>query len=141
MLGIQQACCNLKITMQHRPAAIASGMPQHRRRVTPVQPIVLKVQSPQHSRGGTKGIEGAKGVGDEMRIKFAITAYCAADVGLRFQQQRVPTRLSQPVGSHQSVGTGTDDNRIYFAWQRHALTSRDMTSKDRLTTCYSYSSS
>ena len=76
-----------------------------------------------------------------MRIKFAITAYCAAHVGLCFQQQRVPTRLGQPVGGHQSVGTGTDDNRIYFAWQRHALTSRDMTSKDRLTACYGHPSS
>ena len=109
--------------------------------MAPAQPILLEVQTLQHSRRGAKGIEGAEGVGNEIRIKFAITAHGAAHVGLCLEQQSVPTSLGQPIGSHQSIRAGADDNRIHLVRQCHTLTSADMTSKHRLTACYGHPSS
>src|SRR5688500_16296452 len=90
--------------------------------MTPPQPVVLQVQPVDHPRGGRHRIEGAEGVRNEIRMEFSITAYRTPHLELRLEQQSVPADLGQPVGCHQPVGTGTDDYRIYFARQRHAVT-------------------
>jgi hypothetical protein len=55
-------------------------------------------------------------------MKFPITAYGTPDLRLRLKEQRVPAGLGQPVGRHQPVVTGSDDDRIHLTRQRHLLT-------------------
>src|SRR4051794_8986932 len=127
MLGIQQVRRNVKIAMQHRPGTILPRVSQYRRSVAPAQPVFLQMQTSDHLGGSAQRIEGAERVGHKTRIKFAITAHGAADVWLCLEEQGVPTSLSQPVGGHQSIRTGANDNRIYFARQGHSTGLRPVT--------------
>jgi hypothetical protein len=71
--------CSITDSPFGRGCPSTAGACRHRKTV------VLQMQPSDHPRGGRHQVERAKGVGNEIRMQFPITAYRAPDLGLRLE--------------------------------------------------------
>src|SRR5215203_4157784 len=92
-------------------------------RMTPPQAVALEVQTADDRGCGSHGVERTEGVLDEVRVQLTVTAHRSSDVRLGFEQQGVPTCVSQAVRRHQPVRAAADDDRIHLRRERHVCLS------------------
>ncbi len=116
--GLQQIGGDLDIAVQQRPGAIRARVAEWCRGVDPAQPELLQAERPDHRGGRGHRIEGAEGVGDEVRVHLAVASYRPANLRLRLEQQHLPPGVGQPVGRDQPVVPGADDDGVDLARQR-----------------------
>ncbi len=112
VLTLQQVGGHGGIAMQQRPGAVGPGVPEHRGRVPPAQPVRLQAESGDHRRRRRHRVEGAEGVVDEVGVHVSVAAHRTADVGLGLDQQHLPAGVGQQVRRHQTVRPGAHHHGV-----------------------------
>ena len=94
-------------------AVRAQRMGEDAGRVRPPQTVSLQLQRAQRGRDRGERVERAEPVGDESRVALR-GPDGAAQIGLRLEQQHVPTGVGEHGGRHQAVMTAPDDDRVHL---------------------------
>ena len=112
VLVVHQRGGQVAVAVQERPLSRGQQVPEHGRRVDPLEAVLVQLEALDGLRGRGQRVEGAERVLHEVGVQLPVTGDRAADAGLGLQHQDRPAGIHQVVGGDQPVGPRAHHDRV-----------------------------